>query len=264
MVERCRLCGTTEKLSFEHVPPKAAFNNERAELYGLDAWLERDRLTGHPGKRGIIVQQGSGVRTLCEDCNSRAGALYVREMARWARIGRQALAENRLAVEEADSQIAPSGIRLTIQRAQPGRFIKQMVTMLLAIAPVQLVDVYPDLAAYAREPNATEFPPGMTLYLNLFAGPIARFVGQASVIREQDGASYAVSELAYPPYAYALVIGEPVDAPALQGCDITNFASASVDRRANVEMLMQCGFGHTVIPLDYRSAAAITAERESD
>src|ERR1700722_520534 len=111
-------------------------------------------------------------------------------MARWARIGRQALDENRAAVEQADSQVDPSGIRLTIKQARPGRFMKQMVTMLLAIAPLELAESYPDLSAYARDPDSTELPAGITLYLNLFAGPIARFVGRAAVVRERDMASY--------------------------------------------------------------------------
>jgi hypothetical protein len=182
-------------------------------------------------------------------------------MARWAQLGSSALAENRVAVEEADRQVEPSGIKLCIHRAQPGRFVKQMVTMLLAIAPLALVEKHPGLAEYARRPEVTDIPGGVALYLNFFVGPIARFVGQAAVLRERDGATYAVSELAYPPYAYALVIGEPPNAPALQGCDITGFAAAPVNRWAKVEMLMQCGFGHTVIPLDYRSAAAVAAER---
>jgi hypothetical protein len=103
----------------------------------------------------------------------------------------------------------------------------------------------------------------MTLYLNFFLGPIARFVGSAAVARD-DGATYAVTELAFPPFAYALVVGEHPDAPALPYCDITDFARAPINQRANVEMFMCCGYGHTPLPLDYRSAASIAAERESE
>lgn len=39
------------------------------------------------------------------------------------------------------------------------------------------------------------------------------------------------------------------------------FATVPIDRLANVEMFMQCGFGHTPLPLDYRSAASVTADR---
>src|ERR1035441_7460139 len=104
-VERCRLCGTLDDLSFEHVPPKSAFNPDRAEMLGLDAWLEREKSTGRPGKRGTIIQQGSGVKTLCRACNSRAGRLYVPELAQWVRIGRDALRDNRDAVDEADTKV---------------------------------------------------------------------------------------------------------------------------------------------------------------
>jgi hypothetical protein len=259
--ERCRLCGTLDDLSFEHVPPKSAFNRDRAEMLGLDAWLEREKSTGRPGRRGTISQRGSGVRTLCRTCNSRAGRLYVPEMARWMRVGRYALRDNREAVDDADATVSTLGIGLKIKEVRPGRFVKQMVTMLLAIAPIGISDGYPSLAAYARDPDVTAFPDGMSLYLNFYLGPISRFIGSAAVVRESDRATYAVTELAYPPFAYALVMGEPIDAPALPYCDITSFAAAPIDRLANVEMFMQCGFGHTPFPLDYRSPASLAADR---
>jgi hypothetical protein len=257
-VERCRLCGTSDDLSFEHVPPKSAFNRDRAEMLGLDAWLEREKSTARPGRRGTISQRGSGVRTLCRTCNSRAGRLYVPEMARWVR---NALCDNREVVDEADTAVSTLGIGLNIKEVRPGRFVKQMVTMLLAIAPSSIPEGYPGLAAYARDPGVTAFPDGMSLYRNFYLGPISRFVGSAAVVRETAKATYAVTELAYPPFAYALVMGEPADAPALPYCDITSFAAAPIDRLANVEVFMQCGFGHTPFPLDYRSAASVAADR---
>jgi hypothetical protein len=182
-------------------------------------------------------------------------------LAQWVRIGRDALRDNRDAVDEADTKVSPLGIGLRIKGVRPGRFVKQMVTMLLAIAPIGISEGYPGLAAYARDPGVTAFPEGMSLYLNFYLGPIARFIGSAAVVRESGKATYAVTELAYPPFAYALVMGEPADAPALPYCDITAFASAPIDRHANVEMFMQCGFGHTPLPLDYRSAASVAADR---
>jgi hypothetical protein len=259
--ERCRLCGTTDNMTFEHIPPKSAGNRDRVKMLGIDAWLGRDKATGRYGSRGRILQQGAGVKTLCRTCNSRAGKLYVPEMRRWVDFGFRALQNNREVVDAADARVDPLGIGLRIKEVRPGRFVKQMVTMLLAIGPVGLVEGHPDLAAYAREPNRTTFPTGATLYLNFFLGPIARFVGSAAVARD-DGTTHVVTELAYSPFAYALVMGEHPDTPALPHCDITSFATAPIDRRANVEMFMRCGYGHTPLPLDYRSAASVSADRE--
>jgi hypothetical protein len=85
--------------------------------------------------------------------------------------------------------------------------------MLLAIAPLNLIEAHPGLATYAREPDVARLPSGVTLYLNLFLGPLARFIGTAAVMREQDHATYVVTELAYPPFAYAMVFSEPEEAP---------------------------------------------------
>jgi hypothetical protein len=53
----CRVCRRAHaKLSFEHVPPKAAFNDTPTVVYGLDDWLQRDedgKLSG-----GRIAQRG--------------------------------------------------------------------------------------------------------------------------------------------------------------------------------------------------------------
>jgi hypothetical protein len=39
-------------------------------------------------------------------------------------------------------------------------------------------------------------------------------------------------------------------------------SAGPVDAKANsAEMFMQCGFGHTIFPLDYRSHAAIADDR---
>lgn len=84
-----------------------------------------------------------------------------------------------------------------------------------------------ELAAYARGPNLTVLPAGMTLYLNFFLGPIARFIGSAAVTRDV-GATYAVTELAHPPFAYALTMGERPDAPALLTATSQNSAGIRV------------------------------------
>lgn len=42
MPEICRVCRKEEaKLSFEHVPPRSAFNAERTTVFGLEHWLNR-------------------------------------------------------------------------------------------------------------------------------------------------------------------------------------------------------------------------------
>jgi hypothetical protein len=254
-------------MSFEHVPPRAANNAERAEMLGLDAWLERNE-DDSPGARGKILQRGSGVYSLCRDCNSRAGQLYVPELVKWTRIGAKAFLRDGIAAQ-ADQVAEPTWTEFTILDVQPARLLKQIATMMLAISPASLVRDLPELAAYARDPDLVGFPAKLNVYLAFYGGPWARFVGGASRlsgIAEGDEPQAApidehfVVELAYPPFAYILSIDEKT--PAVRTVDITNFADLRITQRAEkAEVNLLNGFGHTALPLDYRTKAGLLADR---
>ena len=77
----CRICGFEGKLSFEHVPPKAAFNNHPLVLAGIHELLGRDL----DEIRGRTHQKGAGAYTLCERCNNRTGHWYGEAYVEWAR-----------------------------------------------------------------------------------------------------------------------------------------------------------------------------------
>jgi hypothetical protein len=264
---RCRICGTEGPLTFEHVPPKAAYNNQRAEMLGLDAWLERHE-DGTPGARGKILQRGSGVYTLCEACNNRAGQLYVPELAKWTRIGMKVLYRDGVATS-ADNELDPSWTNLTIEDVRPARLLKQIATMMLAISPPWFVREVPELAAYARDPDIAGFPERLRIYLALYAGPWARFVGGAARLSglEDDGVPAAdevhehfVFEIAYPPYAYIMSLDE--ETPAAETVNITNFADLRIDPHAKkAEVMLLNGFGYTAVPLDYRTKPALLRDR---
>jgi hypothetical protein len=254
-------------MTFEHVPPRSANNAARAEMLGLDAWLKRDE-EGVPGARGKILQRGSGVYSLCKDCNNRAGELYVPELAKWTRIGNQAFIGDGIA-RTADEELEPTWTKLTIMDVRPARLLKQIATMMLAISPASLVRELPELAAYARDSDVVGFPANLNVYLAFYGGPWARFVGGASRLSgiPEDGEpptdaieNHFVVELAYPPFAYVLSIDE--DTPAVQTTNITNFADRRISERAErAEVHLLNGFGHTALPLDYRSKARLLADR---
>jgi hypothetical protein len=266
---RCRVCGSEGPLTFEHVPPRAANNARRAEMLGLDAWLKRDD-DGAPGARGKILQRGSGVFSLCKECNNRAGQLFVPELVKWTRIGAKAYLRDGLA-DQADRLDQASWTKFTIMDVHPARLLKQIATMALAISPAWLVRALPELATYAREPDVVGFPAGLNVYLAFFGGPWVRFAGGAwrlSGLPEGDEPAtgpieeHFVIEIAYPPFAYILSIDEKT--PAVATTDITNFADLRITQRAErAEVNLLNGFGHTALPLDYRSKARLLADREA-
>ena len=80
----CHLCGVHTRLSFEHVPPEAAFNRYPIVRATREQILSPDEFSG---EGGIVEPRGSGAYTLCERCNSFTGGCYGAEYASWARQG---------------------------------------------------------------------------------------------------------------------------------------------------------------------------------
>ena len=72
----CHICGADNKLTKEHVPPKAAGNKGRLcvhNLYSLSkGWTN-----------GKIFQNGLTRSTLCDRCNGKTAEHYVKAFATW-------------------------------------------------------------------------------------------------------------------------------------------------------------------------------------
>jgi hypothetical protein len=249
----CRVCGEVTDLTFEHLPPRSAGNRQKVELLDIGAWLRRE--DHGTTERGRISQKGAGAHTLCEECNNRAGRLYVPEFRRWIRVGNEALAE--LEPASVDAQVDPAYVDLEIENVRPGRFMKQVVTMLLAQSIGGVAKKHVDLREYARDPQAVGLPSSYQVYLAFNAGPNARYNG-GSVAMQAEGIVFAV-ELSYPPFTYILSIDE--ECPAIETGNITSFADCGIDQTANVKMQLRLGFSHTPLPLDLRSKAALEEDR---
>ena len=64
----CHLCGTFGQLSFEHVPPRRAFNELKIKSFKFwDIYCS---------KKGRDQQKGAGDYTLCNSCNNNTGSCY--------------------------------------------------------------------------------------------------------------------------------------------------------------------------------------------
>ncbi len=219
-------------------------------MHDIASWLRRE--DDGTLEKGRILQRGSGAYSLCGDCNNRSGRLYVLELARWTRIGHDVLCE--LEPARFDDQVEPFYAALEIKDVYPGRFMKQMATMLLALSPDPVARKQAELREYARDPKAVGLSPRYQFYLALNAGPNARYNGGSVTMTLGAGAVFAL-ELAFPPFTYVISINE--ETPALETGNITSFVDVGVDQTANVAMQLRVGFTHTALPLDLRSKAAL-------
>ena len=81
--DNCRICGRYTELTFEHVPPKAAFNNCPVVGKHILELINKDPDNYLDGK-GHKYQRGVGAYTLCSKCNSNTGGWYGGAFAEWA------------------------------------------------------------------------------------------------------------------------------------------------------------------------------------
>ena len=244
----CRLCLQHGKLSYEHIPPRAAGNRngERWERFDLDTWLEHGS-PFEPPQHGIkIEQKGAGGHVYCRECNSLLGSKYVREYVEWATKLGQALLEH------------PSSrqmwLQLKLDDVRPGAFARQVAAMLLPMCGEGHARKDPALADAIRGESRV---PTTRLFVALYRGPLVRHVGVSGTLhkREDGGFQHLVSaEVAFPPFAVTAVLsGEPQNDEL--GVEITSWLDVPADEPYEVQLTAPVGEGRTPYPGDFRTAS---------
>jgi hypothetical protein len=249
---KCRICDQDGQLSFEHVPPAAAFNNAPAVGYKMDEYL---RTNGDfASMRGEKNQRGVGAFTLCIRCNNTSGKWYGAEYVEWAKIGFEIL--DRVPPGEPPFEV-------TVRERYPLRFIKQIVTMIFSINSLGFNKGHPELVRFVLDRDRKHLPPQYQVYLTIVGGPYARSAGITGL---QDGfgsgsaTTQVVTEVGYPPLAGLLLIGE--NRRDDLGC-ITHFADCGYDERREVTARLRSGQLATPYPDDYRTRARVERDIEA-
>lgn len=223
VIGTCHICGAHGPLTFEHVPPQKAFNDQPMILLGFDAWLHLgpfDELD----KRGAR-QGGLGAHTLCGRCNNDMGGWYARAFIDWCKKG--------MAVLER------SGGHPRLVYAQdiyPLRVIKQIVAMFFSVngPDFQSGEENAELVRFLKNKTATGIPDGLRFYAYYHAGGRTRMNPAMVIMDVEQQTQTLLSEIAFPPYGYVMTIDSPP--PDERLVDITHFAFYRYDERAIVSL----------------------------
>jgi len=250
----CQLCGAWGELSYEHVPPKAAYNNQKAVKAQFEEWLTSD---GNWSGKGKIDQRGSGAFTLCEPCNNLTGTWYGAEYVAWSRS--VAPFVPRIPMGDGVHELAFRG-------GHPLRFMKQAITMMFSAnssrsAPgasrSEFADRNPALVTFVRDQYAQALPSHYELYLTLVDGQHSRSVGVAGKLSLSTGRTEILTEVAFPPFGLVLSLDGPLEESAGR---ITDFARFGYDEEADVTVRAKRGQIYSPYPGDYRSKEQIRLE----
>lgn len=146
----CHLCGKYSELTFEHIPPKAANNKDRARLLTGKEIFNTEKIKRGESLRYINQQQGAGYYTLCRNCNNNTGDWYAKEYIKFANCIGYVL------TKKIDLSKA-KGARLDFEKLYFQRIIKQILCMFLSTIQPYELDKLNDIRNYVLNSNNNDF-----------------------------------------------------------------------------------------------------------
>ena len=261
---KCRLCGKETTLTKEHIPPRSSGNKLNTQGLSFDEWTNG---TEFENMRGGRTQQG-GIfgYTLCRDCNSFTGVHYGNEYKRWVAEANDFLKNNFNAVA-LDSQLGPFGYDITFGSKNnpryPGAFIRQVLSCMCSLSGSwDLAEVQPSLRKIILDQSAEPLPDGIEISVAMYVGPRVRANGPTLAVDPSEGVWRWTLELAYPPFAFYMVIASNLEKPGL-GLMMGNFTQLAPASKNIFQGLIEIGFGWSPYPNDFRTRAKIRADRSS-
>lgn len=240
----CHICGRLDVLSFEHIPPRAAFNERRVISVRFE---EAINLGPDEVPRGAIEQRGVGGYTLCERCNNATGAWYGNEFVDWCYRGMEILMR------------AGGCPKLSyVMTFRPLPVIKEIVVMLFSVNHDQFHRANPDLVRFVLNPELSGLPPEYRFFTYFNTSPRYRRIGTAALMKLGRGGPILISEFAFPPYGYVMTIDS--DPPDDRLFEITHFASRAEGEFEEFSFDLPLLPVHTPFPGDYRTRAEIARQ----
>jgi hypothetical protein len=253
VVGECHLCGHQARLSFEHVPPAAAFN-DRAVVRLSGERVLREHRRGKP--RGPTEQRGVGSHTLCRRCNSRTGSWYGLALSSWCRQGAAVLEET----HGTPTLAYPYYI-------YPLRVLKEIAAMFFSVNDVAFRNCHmaevrragPELAQVVLSRDRRCTLPPFRFFVYFTTSAPMRSIGWA--LKVSDGSTTNLSEITFPPFGYVMTAdGDP---PHRDMEEITSFGLFGYDDFKMVHLRLPVLPVASPFPGDYRTEAEVGAAEET-
>ncbi|MGG6311547.1 hypothetical protein [Paenibacillus macerans] len=237
----CHICGKYGKLTFEHVPPKGAFNDRpiiRGEFEKLQNMAPGDRIQGR------IEQKGAGAFTLCAKCNNDTGSFYGSDFIEWTY-------QNFMLMQISDG----SGLIAYPYHIFPLRVIKQIITMFFSTNGDGFFKRHPDLVKFVLNPTSKYIKPSIRIFTFLAEGEYSRQSGVVAAGNIETGKVTYMSEISFPPVGYLMTIDS--DPPDERLTEITHFSRYGYDDFDIVYLKMKKLPINYILPGDFRTKEQI-------
>lgn len=226
--KRCHICGKERPLTWEHVPPRSAYNE-------CDSLWERMTVpTGAPSSaRKYRARGGFKVQTLCSECNSGRCARYAEAYVRFVRH-----------LVETPKLFGPSGrSRLVSIPSDTLLLAKEIATMILAVEPEGLGGDFAALRQFVLDPEGIVHPKFRILAFLVpsrpNSGTIQPYHGRVDTFA--PGFGFHGGEISRFPFGfvYASEIGDAYQPKFL--ADITHwFWTSAIEQRTHATVNLHC------------------------
>lgn len=241
---KCCLCGIEGSLSFEHIPPRAAFNDRPVIRSCFENLLG---LGPDEPIRGRTQQRGMGDYTLCSRCNNNTGQWYGSSFVAWCYQGYDILAK---------SGGNPSLIYL--YHLLPLRIIKQIIVMFFSVNGPEFRDAQPRLVKFVLNKEEKYLPPGPRFFVYYNISSTLRTVGVIGTLDINSHEINIFSEINYFPFGYVMTLDSP--APDTRLFEITHFARYGYNEFAVNTLRLPVLPTHLWYPGDYRTKEQIAKD----
>ena len=248
-IHKCALCRNEEELTFEHIPPRAAFNSSAVKPVTGDKLIGDDRMPWDmAGLKYTNQQCGMGKYSLCRKCNNNTGSWYAQDYIDIAYIIDQCFKNGMLKVYNA----------IVIKEVHPLRFIKQIISMFCSINNFE--DKRLDaLREFVLNKNAKGLDRSKYRICYYFTESLLIKYAPFSVLLKTDDISFnsiVLSEITAYPLGFILYF-DPDDSINYDGIDITSFSDFNYDDLATVILPFCIKEMNDLFPAHFRSKEEI-------
>ncbi|HRN71143.1 MAG TPA: hypothetical protein PLS49_08245 [Candidatus Woesebacteria bacterium] len=260
----CHICGKQGILTYEHVPPKAAFNKKKVTVTQggeLPKIIQNSLLPKEVFKskdiKKIHKQRGMGGYTLCEKCNTFTGHFYADAFVEMIR---QAIYINHSL--GGVGQFKPGDQYVYhFRKLYPLRIIKEIFAMFFSVNNNSFFQAHSDLQHFILNKDSRYLDKDRyAVYAHILSGVLLRYSGVNVILNTKTGLTRVVSEVPSPPFGFVLEIEPSIKDRSIES-NIIEFATYKYNDKVDITLTVEVKESNYYYPLDYRSNDEIITTR---
>lgn len=246
---KCSICGRECNLSFEHIPPRAAFNSFPLKSISGDSFIKLVTSKNRKpwdieGLKYENLQRGSGLYSLCQECNNYTGTMYGTEYVKIARdlsiyLSRESNLDNATMFEA------------KIKEFYPLRFIKQVLSMFCSTTS-GLVDSFPIIKDALLNKDILIENPDFNIYMFVLKNQRISWAGANAVAIKGSNEPLMISELVAYPFGFVFDYDDKLK-DNYKMLSISSFLSYKYDEQVEMMMVVPMHERNMPFPLDFRT-----------